>query len=150
MRYFLMLCCTLLLNMTVQAQQLPKVFNITNQSELLEQLSASYPQSLFNASETNIEKMLQNWNHVLNGMEAYAESIDFDLKGVRVWLKICWAKDGQIDHIVYYLLDESINIDLLEFEAFLRSFMLNYRLPIKHKTGFAYDARLVFPLYLMR
>lgn len=128
----------------------PKVINISNNSELLEQLSAEYHNSLFTASDTNVVKTMQNWKHCLTAMEIYSEQIQFDLKGVKLWLKIFWAKNGSIDHITYYLSDKSINIDKVDLEAFLRSFMRNYELPESHNRKFSYDARVMFPLYLMR
>ena len=93
---------------------------------------------------------MQNWKHLLTAMELYAKQINFNINGVSLWMKIFWAKDGKIEYITYYLSDKSTNINQENFEAFLRSFMRNYELPQTYKTGFAYDSRVVFPLYLMR
>lgn len=133
-----------------QSQDIKRVINISNDSKILEFLSAEYKNSLFTASDTNFVKTMQNWKHLLTAMELYAKQINFNVNGVHLWLKVFWAKDGTIEYITYYLLDKSVNINQEDFEAFLRSFMRNYELPQTHKTGFSYDSRVVFPLYLMK
>lgn len=141
----------LLLSQTAWTQKmLPKVVNISNNSKLLEELSSVYKHSLFLASDEDFVQTMKHWKQTLTDMEKYANEIDFDLKGVQMWMKVYWSKDGNIDHITYYLLDKSINIDTIELEAFLRSFIKNNKLPIKYEHKFSYDSRVMFPLYLMR
>ena len=143
--FLLFFCCN-----NINAQDIPRVINASNNSDLLDQLSATYKSSLFNASDTSVAKTIQNWKHLLAAMEIYSEQINFDLKGVKLWIKVFWAKDGSIDHISYLLSDKSINIALVDLEAFLSSFIKNYTLPEEHKQLFSHDARIRFPLYLMR
>lgn len=137
---------------SLQAQQarsnkaLPKIINATQNSAALEELSNQYQSSLFSASDTNFVTTINNWRGFLQLMEEYSETIDFDIRGVKVWMKIFWAKDGTIDYLVYALSDRSINIDVIEWEAFLRSFVRNTKLPIKFHRGFTYDGRVMFPL----
>lgn len=133
-----------------QKNNYPQVVNVAQRSELLEELSTDYKSSLFSASDADFIKTTKNWQHVLMGVEKYAEEIDFDMKGVKIWIKVFFAKDGNINHITYILSETSINIDTIELEAFFRSFMKNYKLPVSHDQKFAYDARIQFPLYLMR
>lgn len=133
-----------------QSNNLPKVINVANNSKILEDLSSTYKSSLFSASDADFIKTTQNWQKVLVGIEKYAEEIDFDLKGVKIWIKVFFAKDGNIEHITYILAEDSINMDTIELEAFFRSFMKNYKLPESHDQKFSYDARVLFPLYLMR
>jgi hypothetical protein len=136
----------------IQAQQarsnkaLPKIINAAQNSDALEELSNQYQSSLFSASDTNFVTTINNWRSFLQLMEDYSETIDFDIRGVKVWMKVFWAKDGNVDHIVYVLSDRSINIDVIEWEAFLRSFIRNNKLPLKYRRGFAYDGRVMFPL----
>lgn len=133
-----------------QNDNLPKVVNVAKNSKILEDLSSTYKSSLFSASDADFIKTTKNWQKVLVGIEKYAEEIEFDLKGVKIWIKVFFAKDGNIEHITYILAEDSINIDTIELEAFLRSFMKNYKLPELHNQKFSYDARILFPLYLMR
>ena len=137
-------------HLLAQKSDFPKVVNVAQHSEILEDLSANYKSSLFSASDADFIKTTKNWQQVLVGMEKYSEAIDFDLKGVKIWMKVFFAKDGNIDHITYILSEKSINIDTIELEAFLRSFMRNYKLSESHEQKFSYDARILFPLYLMR
>lgn len=152
MNYLITFLFTILLSAHLFAQKsnYPQVVNVGQNSEILEDLSTSYKSSLFSASDADFIKTTKNWQHVLTGIEKYAEEIDFDLKGVKIWIKVFFAKDGNIDHITYILSDTSINIDTIELEAFFRSFMRNYKLPEFHEQKFSYDARIQFPLYLMR
>lgn len=152
MRFLFGLLLSCLLSIaTIKAQQpLPKVINVAQNSAVLDKLSTQYQSSLFSASDTNFVTTINNWRNFLLSMEQYSETIDFDIKGIKVWLKVFWAKDGNIDHIAYILSDRSINIDLVEWEAFLRSFMRNNKLAIKHKRSFTYDGRLMFPLSYKR
>jgi hypothetical protein len=133
-----------------QKSDFPQVVDVSQRSEMLEDLSTSYKSSLFSASDADFIKTTKNWQHVLVGIEKYAEEIDFDLKGVKIWIKVFFAKDGNIDHITYILSETSINIDTVDLEAFFRSFIRNYKLPEVHEQKFSYDARIMFPLYLMR
>lgn len=152
MNYLITFLLTFFLSSCLFAQKsnFPQVVNVAQNSEVLEDLSANYKSSLFSASDADFIKTTKNWHHVLVGIEKYAEEIDFDLKGIKIWIKVFFAKDGNIDHITYILSDTSINIDSIELEAFLRSFMRNYKLPESHEQKFSYDARVQFPLYLMR
>jgi len=147
---FLTLFFALLFSYTTFAQKIPKVINVREDTKLLEQLSSDYKSSLFIASDTDFDKTAENWKHLLTAMEIYSQQINFDLRGVKLWLKVFWAKDGQIDHISYFLSDGSINIKLVDLEAFVSSFSNNYTLPQEHNHRFSYDSRVVFPLYLMR
>jgi hypothetical protein len=137
-------------HLVAQKSDFPKVVDVAQHSEILEDLSTNYKSSLFSASGADFIKTTKNWQHTLVGLEKYAEEINFDLKGIKIWIKVFFAKDGNIDHITYILAENSINIDSIELEAFFRSFMRNYKLPESHEQKFSYDARVQFPLYLMR
>lgn len=148
MRILLTLCFASIL-WTAAAQQpqgVPPILDGSKYGPVLEELSGVYKSSLFSASNADFAQTVHNWRLFLLSMQEYAESIDYDIKGVKVWLKIYWAKDGSIDHIAYILSDRSININPVEWEAFLRSFMRNYKLPVTHTQRFAYDGQTLFPL----
>jgi hypothetical protein len=152
MNYLITFLLTFFLSSYLFAQKsnFPQVANVAKNSTILEDLSAAYKSSLFSASDADFIKTTQNWHHVLIGVEKYAEEIDFDLKGVKIWIKVFFAKDGNIEHLTYILSENSINIDTIDLEAFFRSFIRNYKLPESHEQKFSYDARVQFPLYLMR
>jgi len=132
------------------AQELPTVINVKSNTSILEELSAKYRSSLFSASDKDINETSKNWKHLLSAMELYGKQISFEIKGVRIWIKVFWAKSGKIDFITYYLLDKSKNVDKAELEAFLKSFTNNYELPVSHNSRFSYAGRVQFPVYMMR
>ena len=144
--FFCSVLAMVLLATTLSAQSIPKIIDGAQNGPLLEELNSTYKASLFSASEADFAKTIHNWRLFLLSMQEYAESIDVDLKGVKVWLKIYWAKDGSIDHIAYMLSDRSININPQDWEAFLRSFMRNHKIPLMHKQRFSYENPVSFPL----
>lgn len=149
MKSLLFLSLFILISLIAKAQELPKVIDVSQSDQQLEVLSGQYKSSLLTAADTNLTTMMNTWKHCLTAIEFYADKIKFDIKGVKMWMKIFWAKDGKIDHIAYYLQDNSINISKTDFEAFLASFSRNYQLPLTHKHRFSYSSRLQFPMYLM-
>jgi hypothetical protein len=128
----------------------PPVINVAQNSAALDALSNTYQSSLFSASNADFRETVNNWSIFLRSMEQYAEEIDFDIKGVKVWMKVFWAKDGSVNHLAYALSDRSININLTEWEAFLRSFIRNRKMALQHSKGFTYDGRIMFPLSYQR
>lgn len=148
--FFSCLVATVFFLPPLQAQSIPPIINGVQNGPLLDELSGQYQSSLFSASNADFAQTVHNWRLFLLSMQEYAASIDFDIKGVKVWLKIYWAKDGSIDHIAYILSDRSININPQDWEAFLRSFMRNYKLPITHIKPFSYENPISFPLPYQR
>ncbi len=149
MRFILLLCFGIIAFATTlhaQDTSLPPVINVAKNSTALDELSNNYQSSLFSASKADFMETGHNWRKLLLSMEQYADKIDFDIKGVKVWIKVFWDKEGNVEHIAYALSDRSINIDLVEWEAFLRSFIRNNKLPLQHSRSFTYDGRVMFPL----
>lgn len=137
------------INMLLSAQKLSTVIDVSQDSKILRRLSTKYKSSLFNASDTSFVKTIQNWQQVLVALEKHSEETKFDLKGIKLEIKVFWSKHGKIDYITYYILQESINIDYVSFQAFLRSFIRIYELPVHYKKRFSYAGKAIFPLYLM-
>lgn len=80
-------------------------------------------------------------------MEAYSKQIEYNLDGVKAWFHFFWAPDGSIEHIAYYLRPNSKNLDLDEMNAFLVSFMNNYKFPLTTETKYHHYTGATFPVF---
>ncbi len=128
-----------------QNADLPKVFLIGEYAEEFETASSEYRLQLMEACNNDMEKAFNAWVGMLTEMEDYAEQLDIDIKGVKMWVKIFWNEDGQIAHIAYYLKPHSKNIDVDELTAFLMSFMNRYSFPVESAEKFSHYGSASFP-----
>ncbi len=128
-----------------QKTQLPKVFLIGEFSQEFEEMSVSYRSNLLSVTDFDMEAAYDKWVSMLQEMEAYAEQINFDIKGVKLWVKVFWEPDGSIKHIAYYLKPKSRNIDTEELTAFFSSFINNYRFPLVTSKRYTHYGSAAFP-----
>lgn len=108
-------------------QTLPKVSLIGEYPEAVESLNKNYGASLFDLCKNDIDCVFTNWGKFLSDMETYSKSIDFDLKSVKIMLQVYWNENGRIDHIVYWLKPESININEDHLQAFFSTFIRHHK-----------------------
>ena len=125
----------------------PKVFILGEHEKAYEQLNLEYSVMLLTACEGNMDAAYQKWLSMLNEMEAYATLINYDIKGVKVWLNVFWNVDGSIKHIAYHLKQNSRNIDTAEFTAFLSSFINHYKFPLVTKQKYSHYGSAAFPTH---
>ena len=124
---------------------LPKVFLIGEYEEQYGLLYETYHDILLTVCHDDMNLAFDKWMDMLTEMEAYSDQIDFELRGIKVWLKVFWNATGTIQHISYYLKPNSRNIDIAELSAFLSSFMNHYQLPIKTEVNFTHNGSAAFP-----
>ena len=124
---------------------LPKVFLIGEHEEQYGLLYETYHDILLSVCHDDMNLAFGKWMDMITEMEAYASQINFELRGVKVWLKVFWSTAGNIEHISYYLKPNSRNIDTPELSAFLSSFMNHYQLPIKSGVRFTHNGSAAFP-----
>lgn len=146
----------LLLVFQVQAQtgnsgqadaKLPKVFLIGEHEQAFEKLTTGYEADLLKVCDNDMQNAFDKWIGMMEEMEAYAKLIEYDLDGVKAWFHVFWDTDGTIEHIAYYLRPNSRNVDLAEMNAFLSSFMNNYKFPMTTETKFHHYTGAAFPVY---
>ncbi|NND31617.1 MAG: hypothetical protein HKN76_03430 [Saprospiraceae bacterium] len=128
---------------------LPKVFQIGEYEDQYGLLYETYHDILLTVCHDDMNLAFGKWMDMIAEMEAYAESIDFDLKGVKIWLKVFWDSDGTIQHLSFYRKPNSINIDPAELSAFLSSFMNRYQMPIKTNLKYTHNGSAQFPTDLI-
>lgn len=133
-----------------QDLELPKVFLIGEYAEEFDLASAEYSLQLIDACKQDMNLAYFKWLSMLQEMEDYAESIDFEIKGTKMWIKVFWDTNGKIDHIAYYLKPNSRNVDLDELTAFFMSFMNRYEFPLITEEKFSNYGSASFPIVSRR
>lgn len=123
---------------------LPKVFLLGNHEVAYEKLSGE-GSSLLAVCEDDFNEAHGKWNSLLKEMEAHAEMINYDIKGVKMWLHVFWDNNGKINHIAFYLKPNSRNVKTEELTAFLTDFVNNYHLPAKYENNFSHYSGAAFP-----
>ncbi len=163
-KVFITVCLCMLFSMTllqaasispkpllIQADTiLPKVFLIGDYESQYEQALIEHETLLLTACEFSMDLAYDKWMSMLREMEAYANDINFDLKGTKLWLNVFWEKDGTLKHVAYYLKPISRNIDTAELSAFFSSFMNNYTFPLVTDKRYSHYGSASFPLFPVR
>lgn len=137
-------------NVLHQDNKLPKVFVIGEHEGAYNQLLLDYETLLLAACDDDMALAYDKWMGMMRDMEAYSEKINFDLKGTKFWLNVFWENDGTIKHIAYYLKPNSRNIDPLELNAFLASFIKNYKFALTTEMKYSHYGGAAFPLFPTR
>lgn len=133
-----------------QDVELPKVFLIGEYAEEFDLASAEYSLQLIDACKQDMNLAYYKWLSMLQEMEEYAETLGFEMKGVKMWIKVFWAENGKIDHIAYYLKPKSRNVNVDELTAFLMSFMNKYEFPLITEEKFSNYGSAAFPIVSRR
>ena len=126
---------------------LPDVFLIGEYESAYEQLVQSSGDMLLTVCDDSMDKAFNKWNIMLFEMQSYAEELNFDLKGIKIWINVFWAEDGTIRHIVYYPKPNSKHINYHELTAFFKNFKKVYKLPIQHDSRFSHYGIASFPTF---
>lgn len=129
---------------------LPKVFLIGEHEAQYESLYEKYNEILLSVANDDMTLAFDKWMNMLVAMENYADQIEFDIKGVKVWLKLFWNKDGTIDHLSYFLKPNSRNVEYAKMSAFFSSFINNYQMPIQAHAHFTHSGSAAFPTFATR
>ncbi len=128
---------------------LPKVFQIGEYEEQYGLLYEVYHDILLSVCHDDMELAFDKWMHMLVEMEDYAQRIDFDLNGVKIWLKVFWDEDGTIRYLSYYRKPNSRNVDPADLSAFLTSFLNYYQMPITSTVKYTHNGSAQFPTTLI-
>jgi len=113
-------------------------------------LSKAHPAQFISIYENDIDRAYKGWTGCLMDMEDYASQINFDIKGVKVWLNLFFNPDGTISNLAYYLKPNSRNIPEEELTAFFKSFINQYHLPITAEKAFQHSTSASFPTFFQR
>ena len=126
---------------------LPSVFLIGEFEEEYERLSINCERKLLNNSGESMELAYAKWMRLLSDIEGYSDQMNFDLKGIKIWINVFWNSDGTIKHLVYYPKPNSKNMDFDELTVFLDTFLAQYQSPFSDEVCFSHNGSANFPIY---
>jgi hypothetical protein len=98
------------------------IFEIGKDEQIYRNICEAYPETLLTWKKDDYTQSALLWFDFLKSMETYADTIQFNLNGLKLWLHIFWNEQGGIDNIGYYIHPESRQIEKAELNAFLSSF----------------------------
>ena len=130
------------------AQTLPKIFQLGENEKAYQELSALHKKTLLEACNNDIVVAFEHWLKMTEEMEAYSKKIQYELNGIKLWMHVFFEGDGAIKNIGYVLRQDSKNVDRKEFEAFLKSFMVRYQMPVVLEDNYAHYSIASFPVHV--
>ncbi len=132
---------------TVPVDSLPSVFMIGEHEFEYEQLVKNCNELLLDVCQDSMQVAYKHWLLMLHDMENYAETNNFDIKGIKIWVNIFWDESGTIDQLVYYPKPNSRNADFTELTSFFEKFVAQYRFPIENPQCFSHYGSATFPTF---
>ncbi len=133
--------------LSLGAQNMPTVFLIGEYESKYEAMISEYKELLLSVTDNSMDVAYEKWSGMLTQMEQYADSINYDIKGVKVWINVFWSQDGRIEHLVYYPKPNSKNIDFDQFTIFLKDFIGLYQMEIEAPSAFSHYGSASFPTH---
>ncbi len=130
-----------------QSDELPTVFMIGENEMAYEKVVSDCSSLLLSVCQDSMNLAYQKWIGMLSAMEEYAESSDFDIKGIKIWINLFWNSDGTIKHIVYYPKPNSRNMDFQKLTLFFELFIRDYRLELRSDKCFSHYGSAAFPTF---
>jgi len=128
-------------------QRNPRVFIISENELLFEELSKDYSKMMLEACNNDINKSSKEWVNMLLQMQRYSKLWNYDrLSGVKVWIKVFCDKRGRIKHIAYAVKPSSRTIDTELFSKFLERFIRVHRMGIRTNANFSHYTSASFPV----
>ena len=146
--------CSLFLAVAImpalKAQEVPSVFLLGEDEEVYEKLTSAFPRSLIAVSNNDIEVALKNWLQLMTRIDEYSRSINFEIKGMKLWMHVFWNEDGSIAHIGFFFLPDSRNFKEDEVRAFFSGFIRQYKPVLKSDRKFNHYTSVSFPVLTQR
>lgn len=135
---------------SAQAEELPVVFLLGEHEDRYLELSQSYPAVFVALFHNDLDAAFDVWRNFLMDVEDYSARINFDLRGVKLWLTLYVRPDGQIAHIAFYPKPNGKLLPNDQLAAFFRQFARERRLPVTWDKGFQHSASASFPTHFAR
>jgi hypothetical protein len=152
LRYLLIITLTFLLDFavgqsSVPVTQVPDVFLIGEHEEHYMTFAKQHPALFMSVYNNDIDLAFRSWSNMLMDMEDYAAELNFDLKGVKLWINLYFNADGTIAHLAFFPKPNSRNIPTEHLTAFFKNFVRDYSLPVNAAKAFQHSASASFPTF---
>ncbi len=116
--------------------KLPSVFVIDETTEILvEKLDDEFHHSMLKVFNGSLSETGDRIVDLVSGIENYANTMNFNIKGVRFYYNAYFNEDGSIAFFAYMLRPESRNIDTNSLTAFLANFISKYKMKVPPKNN---------------
>lgn len=142
----LLFASSLSINLSAQ-DALPRVFMIGDHEKAYEKLVLDCNTMLLSVCQDNMQLAYSSWTKMIKDMEAYSDELNFDLKGVKIWLNVFWNADGTVRNIVYYPKPNSRNMNFEELTAFFTNFVKNYEFTYKTPMCYSHYGSASWPTF---
>lgn len=155
MKYLLLITLTLLLDFAIAQSiktdvSIPRVFIIGEYEDQYMMLSKKHPAIFSSVYNNDIDKAFRGYSYLLMDIEDYAEELNFNIKGVKLWLNIYFNADGTIEHLAFYPKPNSRNVPIDQLSAFFKNFVTQYRHPVRAQKAYYHSASAGFPTFFSR
>lgn len=155
LKYLIVITLALLLDQayaqsTVTVISAPNVYLIGEYEDQYLALSKEHPATFMSVYHDDIDLAYRAWSNMLMDMEDYAGDLNFDIKGVKLWINLYFNPDGTISQLAFYPKPNSRNVPVDQLTAFFKNFVRDYRLPVKAEKGFQHNASASFPTFFHR
>jgi len=146
----LFLITSSIIGQNIEKSNLPLAFLVGENEKEYAELINQYPASLLSVSKDSMELAYENLMQLLYDMEQHSKKVNFDLRGIKIWLNVFWDKDGRINYISYYPKPNCRNMDFKKLTAFFIDFIKHYKPRLKADKNFALYGSARFPSYAER
>jgi len=133
-----------------QPTGLPGVFLIGEHEDQYLPLAQEHPGSFMALYNNDINLAYRGWSELLMDIEDYAIDLDFDIKGVKLWLNIYFNADGTISNLAFFPKPNSRNVPNDQLVGFFKNFIRQYHLSETAEVGFQHSASASFPTFFHR
>jgi hypothetical protein len=130
---------------SVDSTNLPKAFLLGEYTAAYEKVQKTRSISLFEYCNNDTDQAFDRWARFLIAMEMYAESINYDIKGIKMFMEVCWETDGKIKYIAYAPKGDSRNVATAELTGFMKSFSKNYAPQFQPGKTVLQNTQVAFP-----
>jgi len=125
----------------------PMVSLLGEDETMLTDLLNSHGTILLDVCGNDMEIAYAQWMDLLGAMEDYSKEIEYDIRGVKMYLHVFWNSDGSIKYISFFPKANSRNVPIAELRAFFKGFVKNYKMDIESESGFNHYASGSFPVF---
>lgn len=125
--------------------EVPRVGIIGEYETEFEALARENPGILLGECGNDMDIAYEKWTDMLVAMEDYAQSINYDIDGLKTYFYIFWNADGTIRHLAFFPKANSRNIPVEELKAFFKGFVKEYQMSIVAQEGFSHYGSASFP-----
>ena len=145
----LSILCLSITSMIVSAQSSDNAGLIGANQKKYENANVVYKTQLLEVCNNDLDSAYTVWISVLNDFEKYAESSNFDVKGLKLWIHV-FVQNGKIKELYFHPKPNCRNTDFKKVEDLFEKFISVYNFPIQSSEKFNHYGSASFPVFSVR